>query len=328
MDINVPTDQCIALITQSITNAILVNSLEKSGALVIPILNEQLIKNALFSGFFAGVVAIGATVALERFGGVLGGILAAIPTTIVPASIGFWLNSDGPGFRAALYSVPLGMLLNAVFLHVWRWLPSKVSRLDPGKQLVTMVLSSLLVWLCCALFTVVVLDIFSWALAWIGFAALIVQFVYGRLGARMVQPKAASVAPVPILVLLLRGSMASCAIFLASIIVATGHSTLAGVASVFPAIFLTVMVSVWLSQGPAIPSQAAGPMMLGSTSVSVYALISIFSFPIFGVALGALFAWVFAILCVSFPVHRILRGDQAHGMGSSRESIEIKGHEN
>ena len=121
-----------------------------------------------------------------------------------------------------------------------------------------MVFSSLLVWLFCALITVVTLERFSWALGWIGFSALFIQFVYGCLGARMVQSKVSSVALVPIAVLLLRGSMASCAIFLASIIVATGHSTLAGVASVFPAIFLTVMVSVWLSQGPAIPSQAAG----------------------------------------------------------------------
>ena len=68
---------------------------------MISILNQQLIMNALYSGIFAGVVAVGATVALERFGGVLG-ILATIPTTIVPASIGFWLNSDGAGFSGAL----------------------------------------------------------------------------------------------------------------------------------------------------------------------------------------------------------------------------------
>ena len=284
--------------------------------------------NALFSGLFAGVVAVGATVALERFGGVLGGILATIPTTIVPASIGFWLNSDGEGFRAALYAVPLGMLLNAVFLHVWRWLPSKISHLPPRNQLVTMVFSALVVWLLCALLTVVLLERFSWALGWIGFTALLIQFVYGCLDARMVQSKVPSVAFVPIAVLLLRGSMASCAIFLASIIVATGHSTLAGVASVFPAIFLTVMVSVWLSQGPAIPSQAAGPMMLGSTSVSVYALISIFLFPIFGVAVGALLAWVLSILCVSLPVHRILKVAQAQGAGSNRESFKIEGDGN
>ena len=73
--------------------------------------------------------------------------------------------------------------------------------------------------------------------------------------------------------------MASCAIFLASIIVAWGTLHLRVWRRYFQPYFLTVMVSVWLSQGPAIPSQAAGPMMLGSTSVSVYALISIFLFP-------------------------------------------------
>ena len=36
----------------------------------------------------AGLVAIGATVAIERFGGRIGGLLATVPTTIVPASIG------------------------------------------------------------------------------------------------------------------------------------------------------------------------------------------------------------------------------------------------
>ena len=71
IDINVLTYQCIALIGRSITNALDMLSLE-NGVLVISILNQQLIMNALFSGLFAGVVAVGATVALERFGGVLG----------------------------------------------------------------------------------------------------------------------------------------------------------------------------------------------------------------------------------------------------------------
>ncbi|MCP4793368.1 MAG: hypothetical protein GY882_08585 [Actinomycetia bacterium] len=39
----------------------------------------------------------------------------------------------------------------------------------------------------------------------------------------------------------------------------------------FPAIFMTTMVGLWLSQGPDVPLGAAGPMLLGSTSVAVYA---------------------------------------------------------
>ena len=45
----------------------------------------------LLSGIFAALVAIGATVAIERLGGRLGGVLGSIPTTIVPASLGFFL---------------------------------------------------------------------------------------------------------------------------------------------------------------------------------------------------------------------------------------------
>ena len=39
-------------------------------------------------------------------------------------------------------------------------------------------------------------------------------------------------------------------------------------------IFLTTMVSLWLSQGEAVPSGAVGPMMLGASSVAVYALLA------------------------------------------------------
>ena len=43
----------------------------------------------LFYGFFAGVVAILATVAIERLGGRMGGLLASVPTTIILHPLGF-----------------------------------------------------------------------------------------------------------------------------------------------------------------------------------------------------------------------------------------------
>lgn len=49
--------------------------------------------NTLFSGSMAFTVVILITLCIEIFGGVLGGILASIPTTIVPASIGFALSA-------------------------------------------------------------------------------------------------------------------------------------------------------------------------------------------------------------------------------------------
>ena len=59
------------------------------------------------------------TVCIEKFGGLLGGVLGTIPTTIVPASYGIWISSTETQFIASMSVIPLGMMINAVFLSVW-----------------------------------------------------------------------------------------------------------------------------------------------------------------------------------------------------------------
>ena len=78
----------------------------------------------LLSSVMAGAVAILATVLIERRGGAIGGIIT-LPTTIVPASIGIWIGVSGDSelFTAAMAMVPIGMLLNVLFLGSWRLLP-------------------------------------------------------------------------------------------------------------------------------------------------------------------------------------------------------------
>ena len=72
-------------------------------------------------------------------------------------------------------------------------------------------------------------------------------------------------------------------------------------ASVFPAIFLTTMVSLWWSQGEAVPVGAVGPMILGSGAVGAYALVAAVSVPVVGPILGALLSWVAAASIVTAP---------------------------
>ena len=69
----------------------------------------------------------------------------------------------------------------------------------------------------------------------------------------------------------------------------------------FPAIFLTSMVSVWWSQGRAVSAGAVGPMMLGSASVAAYALIAAFTLPALGPVLGVVSAWILAVGGVTLP---------------------------
>ena len=79
--------------------------------------------NALEASLFAGLVAIGATLAIERWGGVVGGFVATLPSTILPATWGLWSSVGPSGYRDAMAAVPFGMLVNAMFLHLWRVVP-------------------------------------------------------------------------------------------------------------------------------------------------------------------------------------------------------------
>jgi hypothetical protein len=87
----------------------------------------------------------------------------------------------------------------------------------------------------------------------------------------------------------------------------SGLPFIAGLASAFPAIFLTSMVALWVSQGPQVPQGAAAPMMLGGASVSVYAIIAIWSLPEFGVVLGSVIAWFASVILWTLPAFTLLR---------------------
>ena len=52
----------------------------------------------------AGLVAIAATRAIERWGSATGGLIATLPTTILPASLGVWAAAP-ESFAAAMHAV-------------------------------------------------------------------------------------------------------------------------------------------------------------------------------------------------------------------------------
>ena len=102
--------------------------------------------------------------------------------------------------------------------------------------------------------------------------------------------------------IMMRGIAAGGAIGLSVWIAGLGLPFISGVVSVFPAIFLTTMVSLWLAQGRAVPVGATGPMMLGSSSVSIYALICILLFPLYGVWVGSIVCWLLSVIFYSVPI--------------------------
>ena len=265
---------------------------------------NPVLADAIPAATFAGVVAVAVTVAVERLGGRLGGLLGTMPSTIVPASLGIYAQSDHVAFTEAMDLVPSGMMLNVLFLLLWRVLPPRLPKASLGATLLSMTVVSLALWSVVAALVVWLGN--SWkasgesTLGWAIVPALL-MLVMGGLSTRRARPAPKGTMHVSIVVLVCRGLFAALAIGLCVWVASLGNPLAAGVVSVFPAIFLTTMVSVWLSQGRAVQAGAVGPMLLGSLSVAGYALWARVLMPELGAGVGALASWTGAVLTTTVP---------------------------
>lgn len=269
----------------------------------------------LSSGLLAGGVAIGATVVIERLGGRLGGLIGTLPTTILPASLGIFAQTPTTeAFAAAMGAVPAGMLINAVFLYLWRIVPPHLPSAAHRTRLLWMVGLSVAAWALGAWVFAMGLQPMQALLSplFAGGVLLLIAIVGGILACLRAPPAPAGRRHVGLLTLLSRGLLAGGAIAVSVVLAAIGGPIAAGMASVFPAIFLTTMVSLWLSQGEEVQAGAVGPMMLGSTSVSAYALLAAFAMPMLGSVVGAGVAWVVAVVTVTVPAWLWLRRRNEH----------------
>ena len=257
----------------------------------------------LISAAFGALVAIGATVAIERFGGRAGGLIGSMPSTIIPASIGFFLSTDDAiTYQDALHAVPAGMMVNACFLYAWRVLPRWIRTERLTVQLTLVSFCSLVIWGLLAAGFVLLMRETSLPSVYLGGGFFVLQLGFGIWACRENPPAPKGAQRVRPVVLASRGLLAGTAIGAAVWISSLGIPFLAGMASIFPAIFLTTMVSVWLAQGRAVQAGAVGPMMLGSAAVSGYALAASALFPSLGPGWGAVAAWFIAVGVVSWPV--------------------------
>lgn len=259
-------------------------------------------------GVFAGLVAILVTVAIEKFGGFIGGVLGTVPSTIIPAAAGVYALEGDEALTASMSVVPIGMLINGMFLGVWIILPKYIAR--ESFKLPLTVVSSLLNWAILAFFSLVIARevtdgiISEMMLGVIGLVLLAILAIMFNLKNREA-PKGMN--KVPIGILSIRGIAAGLAIAACLVLAEIGLPFVAGLASAFPAIFLTSMVALWISQGPQVPQGAAAPMMLGGASVSVYALLAMWSLPSFGILVGSVIAWFGAVGLWTIPAFLILR---------------------
>eukprot|EP00162_Nutomonas_longa_P011947 comp20828_c0_seq1/m.43120 comp20828_c0_seq1/g.43120 ORF comp20828_c0_seq1/g.43120 comp20828_c0_seq1/m.43120 type:complete len:354 (+) comp20828_c0_seq1:216-1277(+) len=265
----------------------------------------ELVVSACLSGAAAGLVAVLVTVAIEKFGGGVGGIIATLPSTIIPASLAIaWQSTGDLGkLEDAMFAVPIGLMVNAFFLWSWRVVPERLPETWSSlKSLLVMVAVSLSLWLVLSATVVASLlklghgsrMITGWVCMGINFAAGVYLAFFHPL------PAPAGSRPVPRIVLFFRSLLAGAAIFL-SVILSRINATAAGIMSTFPAIFMTTMVSLWISQGENVPTGAVGPMMFGSVSPSLYAVFFFYTLQYMGQVATAMVAGILVSICYSVP---------------------------
>jgi len=211
-------------------------------------------------------------------------------------------------FQSSMDAASAGMLVNALFLYSWRFFPERLPAWPLPRLLVIMSCLSLTLWLVLAVGLVLTSEwVFqggsSRGLGWGGLAAVL---TIGAVATWRSTPAPRGTRRVSSFALFGRGVFAASAIGLAILLSAWIGGLAAGVASIFPAMFLTAMVSLWWSQGRAVPGGAVGPMMLGSASVAAYAVIAREAVPAYGVWSGSLFAWVLAVSLVTVPAWKWL----------------------
>ncbi|KNE59799.1 hypothetical protein AMAG_05258 [Allomyces macrogynus ATCC 38327] len=304
--------------------------------------------SVVISALFAGLVCILVTLAIERFGGVVGGVLGSIPTTIIPASFGFWIQYRYEGlpanrrdlsltqaglnnFQRSMMSVPPGMLLNAFYLLLWRYLPIVYSKKFPTwpltKVLLAVFATAILLWLALASGLVFIMreyvtntstatsisgpvthliDAETRAPIAVGLGTTLATVLVGLAAGWNTPPAPRSQSRVPPLVILVRGLCAALAIA-GSILLARVSSYAGGIAVAFPVIFTTSVVATWISSGAAVSAGAIGPLMLGSSSVTLYAIVSTFALPSLGYAGTTVVAFLAGVLGGSVPSFLYLR---------------------
>ncbi|KAJ1500511.1 hypothetical protein HMI54_015158 [Coelomomyces lativittatus] len=237
-------------------------------------------------------------------------------------------------------SIPLGMGVNSLYLFLWKVVPNFYARWFPRLPLyglLTVVfLTNISAWFTCTVTLQYLLEhlhasssssssslgsttmdsvhekespsqgsSFHPSLQWIyilGLSATVMAWVIGAgvCWAPLRAPKGH--ARTPWYIYLIRGLGTGCTTAL-GIYVSTTHAYLGGLITVFPVIFTTTVVSVWIYQGKAVSQGAIGPLMLGQTSTGCLVCMMTFlprSLPFYG---ALLVSWVVCVVGVNAPVY-------------------------
>jgi hypothetical protein len=218
-----------------------------------------------------------ATVVAERLGTRAGGMVATLPSTLVVALF-FISVEEGTAFAADVARVvPAEMGVNVVFLALFAMMAHRGLAPALGASLGGWaVLSAILIWAAPGALLVTV-PVFVVA------AVLMTLWLrreraFSQVGGQHIAYTVPEIA--------FRGLLAGAMIAISVAAASLAGPVLGAVLSVFPAIFTSTMVILYLRQGPEFTGATGSVMILGSANVVVYAMLAAWSLPAMGAVAG------------------------------------------
>ncbi|MCX7028348.1 MAG: hypothetical protein NT061_12895 [Spirochaetes bacterium] len=238
----------------------------------------------------AGLWISAATLAGERLGVRRAGLITNLPSNIL-ISLLFVALTKGTDFAVNLTAgVPMGMLIDTIFLVVfmaalrygtWPALGAALAAWILSAALVVGILPPLGFWTASAIYVV--------------FALLLFRLVTAILPSKTPEKKPVTFSwKVLSIRAFFAGSVVAGAVSLAQ--VAPPYMT--GVLATFPAVLSSTIVILSLSQGPDFARATGRILVLSSTNIVVYAAVAGLFFPIAGPWLGTLAAFAAAFLYI------------------------------
>ncbi len=234
----------------------------------------------------SALVVILVTIIAEKYGTKTGGVLGTLPSTIIIAFLFIALDKGVQFASDSVAVVPVEMGINLIFLLLFALLSQK--------RIFVALAGSLLGW------TMLTIIIYYSNLTFIvvSLAAYIVCFLIAFLildkKKKITSQNTIKVYYTP-LKLLGRSIIAGIVIAIAVTFSNLG-TTLSGIFSVFPAIFLSTMLISLREHGPQFTGAMAKGMIYGSPSVVSYAIGIHFLYPVVGILPGTISAFLIAVV--------------------------------
>ena len=238
--------------------------------------------------FLVGSIWVTLTsIAAERFGSKIGGLIGGLPSTVIVSFFFIGLTQSPQTASLATNVFPLAYSITGLFLVFYA--------LFSRKGFPVSFICSLLIWFSLSAL-IILLDINNFLISLLAYA-LVFSISYYILEKKLKIPSAGRVkmnySTLQVLGrALFSGMMIAFAVFMSRI----GGPIFGGIFSAFPAVFISILIISYKSRGMAFSRAMTKPLMTtGMLSVVAYGTAVRFLYPSFGLIAGTLGAYILSL---------------------------------